>query len=383
MTVSRNLLAAGAAIAVLGAGAGYLLATTLHPASPAERAEATSDHHSDEPHAESFIPLKPAEAPAAGVELAHVERGGGAELLLPGRVAPMANAQAAIGAPLDGVVVSLHMSVGAQLKRGAAIASIRSPDGAATHARMTAAKAALDLAEAIDRRDTALLDQGAIAKQQWETTRAATLKAQADMRSAEAELAALGSPDAAGVVIVRSTVAGDVVRISTSPGAVLNDGDEIALVADPARTELVFDAPPLAAAAIAIGAHIEGRTASGQIIEGEVTGIGPGYAGSGATVRARIAGASAPSGTVISGRVPSGGGGVLTVPSDAVQTLAGVPSVFVAEAEGFRAKPVIVGRSGGGRSEIIRGLNGDEQIAGRGAFLLKAELGKAQAEHED
>ena len=69
------------------------------------------------------------------------------------------------------------------------------------------------------------------------------------------------------------------------------------------------------------------------------------------------------------------------MPSDAVQTVEGAPSVFVVEAGGFRARPVVTGRTADGRTEIVCGLTGVERIAGAGAFLLKAELAKGEAEH--
>lgn len=99
-------------------------------------------------------------------------------------------------------------------------------------------------------------------------------------------------------------------------------------------------------------------------------------------MRARILGRAPPPGTIISGRLARGSGDVLTVPSEAVQTIQGRAVVFVSDAEGFRAHPVIAGRASGGRTEIISGLKGDERIAGVGAFLLKAELGKGEAEHD-
>jgi len=381
MTIDRKLLIGVAAIAVLAGGGGYLIARTFDPhGAPVRHEEHAEEEHED--HAEGYVALTPADAPAAGVELAHVERGGGADLLLPGRVAPSANAQSMIGSPLDGTIVEMHVSTGFNVKKGGAIASIRSPDGAAARAELDSARAALDVAEAADRRDTSLLEQGATSKQQWEATHAAMLKAQADLRAAEAELAAMGSPNSTGVVVVRSPISGAVVRISTSPGAVLDDGDEIAAIADSSRSELVFDAPPASIGAIAIGTHIEGRGASGEVIEGEVTGVSPGAGGSSATVRARILGPAPPAGTVISGRLAQAAGNVMTVPSDAVQTVEGRAVVFISEPGGFRARPVITGRVGGGRTEIISGLQGDEQIAGTGSFLLKAELGKGEAEHD-
>ncbi|HEV7692916.1 MAG TPA: efflux RND transporter periplasmic adaptor subunit, partial [Hyphomonadaceae bacterium] len=286
MTLNRKLLMGAAAIAVLGAGAGFLVARVFDSHEPAASQE---DHAEDEheDHTEGFVALKPADAPAAGVELAHVERGGGADLLLPGRIAPAANAQSTVGSPLDGTIIEMHVATGSSVKTGSPIASIRSPDGAAARAGLDSARAALDLAEAADRRDTSLHEQGAASRQQWEATRAATLKAQADLRSAEAELAVMGSPSSAGVVVVRSSISGVVVRLATAPGAVLDDGDEIAFIADSSRSELVFDAPPASIGAIAVGTHIEGRGASGDVIEGEVIGVSPGASGSSATVRAR------------------------------------------------------------------------------------------------
>jgi cobalt-zinc-cadmium efflux system membrane fusion protein len=100
------------------------------------------------------------------------------------------------------------------------------------------------------------------------------------------------------------------------------------------------------------------------------------------TTPSPVAGPPPPTGAVVSARVSGGGrGGGLTVPTEAVQTVEGTASVFVAEGQGFRARRVVVGRIAGGRTEIISGLTGSESIAGAGAFLLKAELAKGEAEH--
>lgn len=381
MTIDRKLLIGATAIALVGIGAGFVLARSFDPHSAVALHEDDAGDHGEEEHAEGFVALKPADAAAAGVMLARVERGGGSDLLLPGRVALAANAQSIIGAPLDGAIVELHVAAGSSVGKGSPIASIRSPDGATARAQVDAARAAVDLAEASERRDASLLEQGATSRQQWETSHAATLKVQADLRAAEAELVAMGSPSSAGIAVVRSPIAGVVMRVSTSPGAVLDDGAEIAAIADSRQTELVFDAPPASVSVIAVGARIEARGSDGETIIGEVTGVGLGAAGAGAVVRARAIGAAPPPGTIISGRLLSGTGDVLTVPSDAVQTVEGAPSVFVAEPQGFRARTVVPGRTGGGRTEIVNGLAGDEEIAGEGAFLLKAELGKGEAEH--
>jgi cobalt-zinc-cadmium efflux system membrane fusion protein len=383
MTPRLNLMAAGAALLLLGGLAGIGLARMFdgHGRPPAGTSSG-SEEHADAARGEPvFVALKPADAAEAGVQLAIVERGGGVDLLLPGRVDMVANAQAQIGSPLDGVLLTLHVAPGSSVRKGSPLASIRSEDGAAARARQDAALAALDLANAMDARDRKLFDEGAISRQQWETTHAATLKAEADLRSARAAVVAVGTPDEAGIVIVRSPITGTVTRVSTAPGAFLDEGGAIAAVVDSSKAELVFDAPPASIAGIVIGAEIEARTAAGGIVRGKITGIGPGAAGGVATVRAQALGPTPPPGTVISGRL-SGGGDALTVPSEAVQTIGGAPSVFVVDGEGFRAKRVVTGRVSAGRTEIVRGLEGSEQIAGIGAFLLKAELGKGEAGEE-
>lgn len=378
------------AAVVLASGAGFGLARVFDPHAPSSGAEtgaahddhAGDSHEGEQDHVEGFVALKPEDAPAAGVQLAQVERGGGVDLILPGRVAIAVNSQGAIGAPLDGVIAQVHVAAGSRISHGSPIASLRSPEGGAIRAEVDAARAALDAAEALDTRNRNLFDEGALSRQEWEATHAATLAAQAKLRAAQAQAEAMGSPDASGLVVVRSPIAGVVTRVATSPGAVLDDGMEIAVVSDASKSEFVFDAPPASVGLITPGARIAAEWTGGNMVEAEVTGVAPGGAGAWATVRARALGLMPPPGTVISGRLVGGAGNVLTVPSDAVQTITGVPSVFVVGNGGFRAVAVVAGRTSNGRTEIMSGLNGDELVAGSGAFLLKAELGKGQAEHD-
>ena len=62
-------------------------------------------------------------------------------------------------------------------------------------------------------------------------------------------------------------------------------------------------------------------------------------------------------------------------------TVKGREVEFVKTAKGFQAVTVVTGKRGGGRIEIIDGVNPGAVIATKGAFLLKAEHGKGEAEH--
>jgi cobalt-zinc-cadmium efflux system membrane fusion protein len=73
----------------------------------------------------------------------------------------------------------------------------------------------------------------------------------------------------------------------------------------------------------------------------------------------------------------------VTVASDAIQTIHERSVVFVRTAAGFRPTTVTVGRSDGKRTEIVTGLAAGMKYAAGGSFLLKADLGKSEAEHDD
>jgi cobalt-zinc-cadmium efflux system membrane fusion protein len=71
---------------------------------------------------------------------------------------------------------------------------------------------------------------------------------------------------------------------------------------------------------------------------------------------------------------------VVVVPPAAIQTIAGRPSVFVADGNGrFTPTPVTPGAEQDGLVEIAAGLESGQRIAVSGSFILKSELLKASA----
>lgn len=71
------------------------------------------------------------------------------------------------------------------------------------------------------------------------------------------------------------------------------------------------------------------------------------------------------------------------VPRAALQTIAGERVAFVRVPDGFRRRDVKVGRADDDAFEIVSGLAVGDEIAVKNTFLLKAELGKAEAAHND
>lgn len=72
----------------------------------------------------------------------------------------------------------------------------------------------------------------------------------------------------------------------------------------------------------------------------------------------------------------------LLVPRVALQTVENELVVFIRTEEGFEPRPVTTGRSNSTHVEILRGLAPGDTIAAQGAFSVKAELAKGEAEHD-
>jgi cobalt-zinc-cadmium efflux system membrane fusion protein len=134
--------------------------------------------------------------------------------------------------------------------------------------------------------------------------------------------------------------------------------------------------PASSASATALTATVPGA----EPIAAVITAIAPVNEATGWSSSAPApAGALPAVGTVVSARLASSDRriGCPDGAAGAVQSVEGVPSVFVFTGEGFRATPGCDRRDlGMDRIEIVSGLDGDERIAGANAFLLKAELGR-------
>ncbi len=71
----------------------------------------------------------------------------------------------------------------------------------------------------------------------------------------------------------------------------------------------------------------------------------------------------------------------LRLPRTALQTLKGEQVVFVRTEQGFEKRDVVLGKQDDTAVEVVFGLDPGEEVAIANSFVLKAELGKAEAEH--
>ncbi|MBN4972575.1 efflux RND transporter periplasmic adaptor subunit, partial [Stenotrophomonas maltophilia] len=310
--------------------------------------------------------------------------GGGGPPRRPARAAPSVGARASVASTVTGRVERVLVAPGTAVKQNQALAIVVSGEAAVFRANALAASAEAEAARLAYGRDKALVDQGVVARQEMEASRARSLAAQAQAAAAQAQAAANGAPDASGRVRITSPVAGIVGNVQVTPGGVVAAGSAVADVADPSMNELVFTAPPALAAQVTPGMKLEVSVPGGSFTA-TVTGSAADVRQQGgvAVIRATPVDASLPpAGSPVSAVVVTEGqDGSLSVPADAVQNVDGSSVVFVAVEGGFKAQPVLAGRRAGDRIEILGGLTGNERIVGANAFLLKAELAKGEAEH--
>jgi cobalt-zinc-cadmium efflux system membrane fusion protein len=74
----------------------------------------------------------------------------------------------------------------------------------------------------------------------------------------------------------------------------------------------------------------------------------------------------------------------LAVKANAIQRMEGKTVVFVQEADTtFKAQPVEIGNADAEWAEIKSGLSQGQRYVAKNSFLIKADIGKAGAEHED
>ena len=342
------------------------------------------DDHDDAPSEEGVVALTPRQIEVSGINVVSVGRGGGNEYRLSGRVQSAVGARAVVAAITGGRVEQIHVAPGSSVEAGQLLAVIVSGDAATLRANADAAVAEAEAARLAYQRDLNLVEQGIVARQEMEASRARSLAADAAARAAHAQVVASGSPDASGRLSIVSPIVGVIGAVPITAGGFVAAGGAVAEISDPARVELVFNAPPALASEVTSGARLQVTGPSGSF-EAVVVGVAANAREqSGAAVIRALSTSSAlpPAGSPVTGTVVTNSQeGGLTVPADAVQTVEGRSVVFVADDNGFRATPVLVGRRAGGSIEILNGLSGDEHIAGTNAFLLKAELAKGEAEH--
>lgn len=344
---------------------------------------------------------------------------------VPAHVGFNREAMAHVGSPVKGRVSDLPVKLGDEVAKGAPLLTIESPElGEAQSdylqkrsATQTAAPP-VELAKSTYERAKGLYDQTQgiplteVQKRESEyrTGQAALQAAKSAEQAAENKLHLLGmsqesvrrlgeSGEIDPHFAVHAPIAGQVIEREVTLGELVGPEREALLViADMSKLWVLADVPETRLRELSVGASARVLLGVEQAhwCTGSVSFISPALDPSTRSVRVRID---------VSDRHPElrpgvfaqvditsneGGTGELTnvvaIPESSVQSVEGESVVFVplTGADGtFEKRVVRVGPSVGGMLPVRSGLAEGESFVAAGSFVLKAELTKASAGHED
>jgi cobalt-zinc-cadmium efflux system membrane fusion protein len=215
-----------------------------------------------------------------------------------------------------------------------------------------------------------------------------------ELRRSEEELEHLGITngedpmgEAGEQIPVRTPSAGLVLERLVTPGTAVTPGTPLYLVSDLSALWALVEIDESLLPHVHVGQTMDVRVAAypGEAFEGVVTLIGDVVNPKTRRITLRCALKNADgrlkpqmyATAIIRERDPKP---TIVVPSDAIQTIDGRPTVFLAEAGGrFRPRGIEIGAAVDGQVEVRSGLRAGERIAVSGSFILKSELLKSAA----
>ncbi|MEO3715251.1 efflux RND transporter periplasmic adaptor subunit [Roseateles flavus] len=294
---------------------------------------------------------------------------------------------------LAGLVESVAANAGDRVRRGQVLAVLSSQALADQRGELLAAQKRLALARTSHEREKKLFEDKISAEQDYLQARQAFQEAEIAAESARQKLAALGAaatPSTQGLtrLEIRSPIDGVVIEKKISVGEALKEDAPIFQVADLSSVwvELAVPARDLGQLAIGASALVKASAFEAQA-QGRLSYVGALIGEQNRSAVARVVlpnpkglwRPGLPVQVTLKGdeaQVP------VAVAVDAVQTLRAWSVVFGRYGQQFEARPVELGRSDGRFVEVIKGLNAGEAYAARNSFLIKADIGKAGAEHD-
>jgi cobalt-zinc-cadmium efflux system membrane fusion protein len=310
-----------------------------------------------------------------------------------------ANANARVVPKLTGTVATIDKQLGDTVAVGDLLATIESRELADAKADFMAASRAEELARSTFEREERLWKQKVTAEQEYLAARNAHAEAKIKVDVAHQRLHTIGLADEeiAGlnklgddsrfrIYQLRAPIAGQIAARDLVLGQTVGTDKEVFVIANPAKVwvELAVSPNDLSFARQGQDVRIRSGTRQGDAkIIALSPIIDPETRSAKAIAELDNTAGLWRAGDYVEGRLVADAQDVdIVVPRDAIQTMKGGKVVFVNEAGGFRMRPVTIGSEDSLNAEIVSGLEFGETVATTNTFTLKAELGKAEAEHE-
>lgn len=308
-----------------------------------------------------------------------------------GRVEADENRIARVNSPVSGRIVDLDVVEGQTVKRGQAVAVIRSTELTSAQTDFLKAYSQRRLAERAVDRAKRLLGAGVIGEAELQRREAELVQATAEVSSSRDQLAVLGMTDEAldklqtsrtinSLFQVQATIDGTVLERKATIGQVVQDAEVVCVLSDLSRVWLVADLPEQSAGNIEVGKSVEARIPAlpGRLFHGKLSFVSATVNPETRTVRIRMD-VPNPDGKLKPAMLASmllkdDSRKQMLVPSSAVVREGNSDHVYVETDPGvFTMKPVQLAGEFEKSRVVVNGLSGGETIVLAGAFHLNNE----------
>jgi cobalt-zinc-cadmium efflux system membrane fusion protein len=328
-----------------------------------------------------------------------------ASAIVPGQIVPNEDRTARLGAPARGRVIAVRVRPGDRVSRGDVLVTMQSAEAGMAQAdvwkaeaELVSKKAQAVYAASARARAERLLALKAIPQQDYERAiaddeqaRASLSQAQSEVRRARSTASVLDantSVSASGEIALRSPLTGVVLARTAIPGTVVEAGAPLAVVTDPSSLWVAIAAPETMAGLFTRGGRLRLTVPAypADTFAARVEAVSAGLDPDTRTLSIRAVTSDAKGklkAEMLASVEVQGGRSLLAavIPEDAVQIVAGVPTVFVVETDAkggarFSRRTVELGARGNGRVAVINGLRAGDLVVTQGAFAVKAEFQK-------
>jgi len=294
---------------------------------------------------------------------------------------------------VPGVAQQVYKKLGDQVKAGEALAVLESRELAELKSTYLVARERTRLAQKTFVREEKLWKETISSERDYLAAEQNLAEYRIEMRAAKQKLHALGFSNAYVKALtfdededftryeVRTPLDGIVIEKHLSLGEVLKDDVEAFVIADLSSVWVKLTVYQKDRSSVRLGQAVQIIAEDKSAVAGVISYVSPLVDEETRTSVARVVldnrdGQWRP-GSFVAGLVAIEASSVpLLVPKSALQIVDEQTVVFVEEEEGFELQVVRVGRSNEVYAEIVDGLTPGQRYVARGAFTLKAQLGK-------
>jgi len=360
-------------------------------AAPAKAVSPKTEQHDD------VIAFSDAQLRASGIALGTAGAAAiGGATTLSGELRFNGDRTAHIVPRLAGVVDSVQVDLGQQVKKGQVMAVIASTELSELRSALLSAQKRLAFARTLLEREKKLWEDQISPEQDYLQARQTANEAEIAANNARQKLSALGAgalPSGTGTGValnryeIRAPFDGMVLEKHISAGEAVKEDANIFIVSDLSTVWAEVAVPPAQLPAVRVGQRATVKaTAFEASTEGTVLYVGAlvGEQTRAATARLSLRNpdlAWRPGLFVTVDVAAPASPAPLAVQRDAVQTVDGKSVVYVRVPGGFAARAVALGRSDAHYAEVLDGLAAGAQYAAKGSFIVKAQQGKDGNEH--